>query len=618
VGVAGLTETALYRALVESFPDVTVFVFGPDLHYELVLGAAFTRLGWRQEELIGRKPSEILPREEGLELEQHLKAALSGETRRYEHAGIRDATAIWSSTIAPVRAADGTIVAGLVVSHNVAAIRQAELARRQSEERFAVALEAAPVLVFSQDVDLRFTWSNKTVINPSPESILGKRDDEVLPADAAATTTRVKREVLETGVGQRILFEVASDAGARFFDMTLEPTTDEEGRVNGLVGAALDVTDLRTSERRLQAAMDAMLDSVTLQEPVRAPDGAIVDFQITFATSNARDFADRGRDELVGRTLRELYPALGAEFIAGYERVLDSGVPIRIAAFPYTDQAGVTRRYDLAANKFGNGLLVVWREVTDREEQRAVASRAEAVRATSEQLQRGLLPPDPPDIPGLRFATTYRPANQTAEVGGDWYGVVELTSAGEPAVDVVVGDAEGHDGQAAAIMARLSTVIAAESRRGVPLPDIIREVQSFHASLHTERLASLLLARIAPRTGKMSIASAGHPVPLIRRQDGSVVRLNIPPGPPIGIAQADQPVTECSLLPGETLLLFSDGLLDPQLDTDDAFAALAGFVEAHGASSVQELVDALANLTHTYQPSDDVVVLGVRKDQVGK
>jgi serine phosphatase RsbU (regulator of sigma subunit) len=355
-----------------------------------------------------------------------------------------------------------------------------------------------------------------------------------------------------------------------------------------------------------------MLDSVTVQQPVTDADGSVVDFLITFATSNARDFAGRGRDELVGRTISELYPALDREFIETYVRVLRSGEPLHVSVFPYVDDAGTTRLYDLGVSRVGEELLVVWRDITDRESQRSATARAEAIRAMSEQLQRGLLPPAPPDVPGLRFAATYRPASETAEVGGDWYAVVELADHGERAVDVVVGDVEGHDGAAAALMARLSTVVAAGSGRALAPHAVLEDVHSFHATLGTERLASVLLARVFPESGRVLVVSAGHPAPLLWRADGSVSRLAVAPGPPVGTQNSEAPTAQLRLSSGDTLVLFSDGLLDPQLDTDDAYAALVGVIARQRAGSLQALVDVLAETTRTYAPSDDVVVMAVR------
>jgi len=602
---------ALYRALLAASPDMSVFVFGPDLRYILADGAAFHRLGWRLEDIVGRRPTELLSDGSGAQLEEQMRAALAGETRFHDHIGIRDAAAFWRSTVGPVRDEAGTVVAGLIVSRDVALVRAAERGRRESDERFAVALEAAPVTVFAQDRDLRFTWANKTRLNPDVASILGKTDEDVLPPEAARRTVAAKREVLGTGRPVRLLFETPTATGARSFDMTLSAARDDTGEIVGVVGAALDVTELRASERHLHDALEAMLDSVTVQEPVVDENGTIVDFRITYATANAVDFAGRVRSQMIDRTLRELYPDLGDDFISTYVDVLRTGQGVRFTAFPYPAADGRELLYDLGVSRVGESLLVVWREVTDREADRLLLARAAAVRSISEELQHGLLPSAPPEVPGMHFAATYHPAMETAEVGGDWYDVVlhPVQDTNEAVVDVIVGDVEGHDGHAAALMARYSTLLRAACRRRESVDAVMEEVRELHSSLDSERCATVVLARVDVASGSVAVARAGHPPPLVRRASGSVEVLDLPVSAPIGAPSGAAGVGSVELEPGATLVMFSDGLLDPHADPDDALARIAAIVGGAPADRPDDLVSALAEHARRHQPSDDVVVL---------
>jgi PAS domain S-box-containing protein len=614
-GVAGMPDAALLGALVDCLADVTVFVFDRNLRYTHVVGAAvMSGGGWSADELVGRTAAELLPGDEGRALEQHQRAALAGETRRHEHHGIRAESAVWVSTLGPVRNSSGDIVAGLVVSRDVGTVRRTEAAKRRSDELFAIALQAAPVLVFSQDRDLRFTWANQTVLHHRLDDIIGRTDAEVLPPDAAAVTMPVKDAVLRTGERQRLLLEVPSDAGPRYFDMTVQPARGEDGEITGIVGAALDVTEIRTSEQRLRASLEAMLDSVTIQRPVRDESGEVIDFVIAYANATAVDFDGRDADELVGHTIRELYPGLAPGFIAGHAQVLRTGKPARYTAFPYVVTADATVLYDLAISRIGEELLVVWRDVTERERERGADARAEAIRDTSEQLQRGLLPLQPEQLDGFEVVATYHPATAAAEVGGDWYDVVPIEhGAATGQVDLVVGDVEGHDGEAAALMARLSSVIRADSRRGVELPALVRDLNAFHASLHRGRLASLAITRIDPSSGAASMLRAGHPPALVRRASGAVERVDVPVAPPIGVADGDVLLGELTLAPGDVLLMFSDGLLDPWSDPDDALDAVAAVVRDSDPARLASLVELISLRTQAFEPSDDVVVLGVRR-----
>ncbi|HVS68727.1 MAG TPA: SpoIIE family protein phosphatase [Mycobacteriales bacterium] len=495
-GPPAVDHDALFRTLVTSAPDLTVFVFGSDLRHSMVGGLAVERLGWRLDDIVGRRPSDLLADGTGAELEEHMRAALEGETRVFDHAGLRDTTGFWRSTVVPVRDAHGSVVAGMIISRDVAPVLAAERRRQVADERFTDALEA-------------------------------------------------------------------------------------------------------------------MLDSVTIQMPVRDEVGTVTDFRISYATENAVDFAGRRRGELVGHTLRELFPDLGDGFIAAYAHVLQTGQGVHFNAFPYPDADGNELMYDLAVSRIGDALLVTWREVTERENSRVLVARAAAVRSVSEALQRGLLPPAPPEIPGLRFAATYHPALESAEVGGDWYDVVPhlLDDGAAATVDVIVGDVEGHDGHAAALMARYSTLARAACLRGDSVDLVIDELRQLHDSLDGERLVTVAIARLDVASGGLTVVSAGHPPPVIRRATGEVDVVDLAIDPPVGCAPQTGGVGHTQLEPGATLVMFSDGLLDPQADPDDAYDVIASMVSGAEAGQSEVLVQVLEDHARNHQPSDDVVVV---------
>ncbi|NDJ87533.1 MAG: PAS domain S-box protein [Chloroflexi bacterium] len=130
----------------------------------------------------------------------------------------------------------------------------------QSEERFRVALRGSPVVVYSQDTDLRYTWVYNTQNNLA--KILGKRDQDILEdQEEAAHLTSLKQKVLETGQTLRTQLRLHADGQARFFDLTIDPRFDGNHDVIGIVGANLDITDYKDIEfaerqhRRLAEAL---------------------------------------------------------------------------------------------------------------------------------------------------------------------------------------------------------------------------------------------------------------------------------------------------------------------------------------------------------------------------
>ena len=79
--------------------------------------------------------------------------------------------------------------------------KRVEEALRQSEERFRVALKNAPVVVFNQDRELRYTWINSPVLAWAKQDCLGQTDAEIVGGEEGARLTAIKQEVLRTGRG---------------------------------------------------------------------------------------------------------------------------------------------------------------------------------------------------------------------------------------------------------------------------------------------------------------------------------------------------------------------------------------------------------------------------------
>jgi PAS domain S-box-containing protein len=123
---------------------------------------------------------------------------------------------------------------------------------RAREERFRVALLKSQIVVFHQDLNLRYLW----VYNPFPEHqgapLEGTSDLELFPPGESGQLVRLKQRVLSSGVGARE--EVALTAGGkvRSFELTLEPFRNSSGQMAGLLGTAVDVTDRKLSEERLR------------------------------------------------------------------------------------------------------------------------------------------------------------------------------------------------------------------------------------------------------------------------------------------------------------------------------------------------------------------------------
>ena len=117
---------------------------------------------------------------------------------------------------------------------------------------FMAGLDASPVVVFAQDTDLRYVWSYNQQLGLTDASIIGMRDEEVFLPDEAAHLTALKRRVLLSGETLRTEATLTAGGESHVRDLTLKPLRDAEGRIVGVVGTALDVTERDLAEEELR------------------------------------------------------------------------------------------------------------------------------------------------------------------------------------------------------------------------------------------------------------------------------------------------------------------------------------------------------------------------------
>ncbi len=130
--------------------------------------------------------------------------------------------------------------------------KQVGKALRYSEERFRIALNNSPIIVFNQDVDLRYTWIYNSILGFKAEEIIGKFDDDIFLPEDAQKLTSWKRHVLLTGQSIREEIVVGEDDNFTCYVLTIHPLCDLYGNIEGITCAALDITDRKKVELALK------------------------------------------------------------------------------------------------------------------------------------------------------------------------------------------------------------------------------------------------------------------------------------------------------------------------------------------------------------------------------
>ncbi|MEU0290425.1 SpoIIE family protein phosphatase [Streptomyces sp. NPDC006147] len=227
------------------------------------------------------------------------------------------------------------------------------------------------------------------------------------------------------------------------------------------------------------------------------------------------------------------------------------------------------------------------------------------------RLQSALLPHSLPRIPGLRVAARYLPAARGLGIGGDFYDLIRLD---EHTAAATIGDVQGHNVDAAALMGQVRTAVHAHATVGAPPDHVLTGTNRLLTDLDPGLFSSCLYAHLDLGRGRACLATAGHPPPLMRHCDGRTELLDIPPGLLLGIdPTARYPSLECALPPGCVLVLYTDGLVEaPGVDLDDATAALAGLVEQGDPCDLDAMADTLVQ--HAPSPGDDIALLLLSPD----
>ncbi|WP_327290494.1 GAF domain-containing SpoIIE family protein phosphatase [Streptomyces sp. NBC_01198] len=227
-------------------------------------------------------------------------------------------------------------------------------------------------------------------------------------------------------------------------------------------------------------------------------------------------------------------------------------------------------------------------------------------------LQAALLPRLLPAVPGLDSAARYLPASQGMDIGGDFYDLVRLD---ETTAAAVIGDVQGHNVNAAALMGQVRTAVHTHADSGAGPGEVLARANRLLVDLQSQLFASCLYVQLDLRNGKALLASAGHPPPLLRHPDHRAEVLDPPPGLLLGIEpDADYPTTEIALPPGAVLALYTDGLVErPGVDLGESIADLARQLAAAQAPSLDALADTLIDhVQQTGGVSDDVALLLLR------
>lgn len=235
----------------------------------------------------------------------------------------------------------------------------------------------------------------------------------------------------------------------------------------------------------------------------------------------------------------------------------------------------------------------------------------ERERRIADTLQRALLPPNLPRVPGLTLDAVYQPDTDEAKVGGDWYDAFDL---GDGRIALSIGDVGGHGLEAAVLMGRVREAMRAAAIEVQDPSHVLRLANATVEMAEPITIVTALFAVLDRLTMQLSYASAGHPPPLLATPDGQIVALDNP-DIPLGLAvpsvTGEWATREVILSPGSILAFYTDGLIEADRDLLSAEKRMRDALERQARGTQQRSALSLVASTIVGGQRDDIAVLTV-------
>lgn len=324
---------ALLDTLLDTAPIGLCFL-SPDYRY-LRINETLARLnGMPAAQHLGRSVREVLP-DLASTLEpifaQVLATGVPIVDREIveEHAPTTGARRIWRTSYYPVSLPDGRLAGLGVIANEITAYREASEGLRLSAERFRVALKNSPILVYTTNNELRYTWMYNAYPSFDQIQVLGHRDEELLPPEEAVKLTALKRRVIERAQGERHEVQLNIADEPIVYDMTIEPLRDTGGAVSGLTVAAIDITERRRAEaalRESEARYSALAEAMPAILFANRPDGTN-----EYLSQNYYDYTGTQRGSGSGYAWTEqLHPDDRERTLEAWQAAVYAGAPLEI------------------------------------------------------------------------------------------------------------------------------------------------------------------------------------------------------------------------------------------------------------------------------------------------
>jgi serine phosphatase RsbU (regulator of sigma subunit) len=238
--------------------------------------------------------------------------------------------------------------------------------------------------------------------------------------------------------------------------------------------------------------------------------------------------------------------------------------------------------------------------------------------ALAREIQLSYLPTEPPDLPQKNFEL-YAELLPAHEISGDFY---DYFNIGSNRLGLAVADVCGKGIPAALFMSMVRALLRNFAEREADPGIILRDLNNAVAQQNPKcQFVTISLCVFDPASKTMELSSAGHPLPLIRSQDGSLETVRMEQGPLLGFAARTEPYPKirCQLDTGDVFLLYTDGVVEAPDSNHKMFGAerlCAALTQAPFPDQLKQWTESLRNAVEAFtgnrQQEDDITLALLR------
>jgi serine phosphatase RsbU (regulator of sigma subunit) len=247
-------------------------------------------------------------------------------------------------------------------------------------------------------------------------------------------------------------------------------------------------------------------------------------------------------------------------------------------------------------------------------DERIQRERMERELELATEIQQRFQPSAPPKVEGYEFQGI---SFSCYEIGGDYY---DFLPRHDNKMLIALGDVSGKGTAAALLMSSLHAAIHAQVSARSSLDQIVNSVNRYLAeNTPANRFVTLFITELDPETGRLRYINAGHNPPLLGRANGEIEQLSSG-GFPLGILpSAEFDVGETSLAPGESIIIYSDGVSEANNPLEEEFGierlsdVIRRNLKASAAGMRDKVESSLSAFTQTAPANDDITLVIVKR-----